>query len=139
MANLFVELVAPDRKVYQGEAESVRVPGVEGSFTILANHAPMIAAFEVGPIFVTSSDGERIAYATSGGFIEVVDNRVTVLAETVEPATEIDVERARAAEERAKQSVSSALDDAQREEASAALERARNRLRIAVGQIGSRN
>lgn len=139
MANLFVELVAPDRMVYQGEAESVRVPGVEGSFTILANHAPMIAAFEVGPIFVTSSDGERIAYATSGGFIEVVDNRVTVLAETVEPATEIDVERARAAEERAKQSVSSALDDAQREEASAALERARNRLRIAVGQIGSRN
>lgn len=139
MANLFVELVAPDRKVYQGEAESVRVPGVEGSFTILANHAPMIAAFEVGPIFVTSSDGERIAYATSGGFVEVVDNRVTVLAETVEPATEIDVERARAAEERAKQSVSSALDDAQREEAAAALQRARNRLRVAVGQIGSRN
>src|SRR5690625_5953448 len=93
MANLFVELVAPDRKVYQGEAESVRVPGVEGSFTILANHAPMIAAFEVGPIFVTSSDGARIAYATSGGFIEVVDNRVTVLAETVEPGTRSGVGR----------------------------------------------
>ena len=139
MPKLFVELVAPDRKVYQGEAESVRVPGVEGSFTVLANHAPMIAAFEVGPIFITSADGERISYATSGGFVEVVDNRVTVLAETVEPSTEIDVERARAAEERARQSVVTAGDDEHREEAAAALQRARNRLRVAMGQVGARN
>src|SRR5690625_6197165 len=103
MANLFVELVAPDRKVYQGEAESVRVPGVEGSFTILANHAPVIAAFEVGPILVTASDRNRIAYATSGGVIDVVDNRATGLAETGAPPAETHAERARAADASAKQ------------------------------------
>ncbi len=135
---LFVEIVTPDRRVFRGEALSIRAPGVEGSFEVLYNHAPMVAAITVGPLFVTTPSGERITFATSGGFVEVLGNRVTVLAETAEPASEIDVERARAAEQRALDRLHNAQSAEERAEAEAALERARNRLRIAMGQVGQR-
>jgi F-type H+-transporting ATPase subunit epsilon len=135
MPNLYVELVSPDRKVFQGEAQGVRAPGVEGSFSVLYNHAPMIAAFEIGPLYITNAIGERIIYATSGGFLEVVDNKVTILAETAEPASEIDVERARESEERARERLRLAGDSEERALAETALERARNRLRVTMGQV----
>ena len=131
---MFVEIVAPDRRVFQGEAESVRAPGVEGSFQVLHGHAPMIAAFETGPLYVTPEGGERLQFATSGGFLEVLDDRVTVLAETAEPSTDIDVERARAAEERALAQLQNASGE-DRERVQSALDRARNRLRLAMGQV----
>ncbi|SHK32439.1 F0F1 ATP synthase subunit epsilon [Rhodothermus profundi] len=135
---LFVEIVAPDRRVFRGEALSVRAPGVEGSFEVRYNHAPMVAAITVGPLFVTTPAGERITFATSGGFVEVLGNTVTILAETAEPASEIDVERARAAEQRALERLQKAQTPEERAEAEAALERARNRLRVAMGQVGQR-
>lgn len=135
---LYVEIVAPDGRVFQGDAEGVRAPGVEGSFEVLTNHAPMIAAFGVGPLRVISADGEEIFYATSGGFVEVLDNHVTILAETAEPASGIDVERARAAEERALERLRSADEPAERTSAERALERARNRARVSMGQVGKR-
>jgi F-type H+-transporting ATPase subunit epsilon len=138
MPNLYVEIVAPDRRVFQGEATGVRAPGVEGSFEVRYNHAPMIAAFEVGPIYVTTPGGEKIAFATSGGFLEVLHNRVTVLAETAEPASEIDVDRARASEQRALERLHAAADTEERAQAERALERARNRLRLTMGQVGAR-
>lgn len=138
MPNLYVEIVAPDRRVFQGEARGVRAPGVEGSFEVLYNHAPMIAAFEVGPLYVTTPEGERIVFATSGGFLEVLDNRVTVLAETAEPPTEIDVDRARAAEQRALERLHQPSEGLERQRAERALERARNRVRVAVGNVGTR-
>ena len=136
MIMLYVEIVAPDKRVFQGEAQSVQAPGVEGSFQVLNNHAPMIAAIGTGPMYVTTSGGEKVAFATSGGFLEVLNNRVTVLAETVEPASEIDVDRAKAAEERARQRLLEASSE-DRARAESALERARNRARIAMGQVGS--
>ena len=129
--NLFVEIVVPDKRIFQGDAEGVRAPGVEGAFEVLRNHAPMIAAFEVGPLNVRTSSGERITYATSGGFLEVINNHVTVLAETAEPVSEIDVEQARQAEKRAQERLQN-IDREDREQAEAALERARNRLRLAI-------
>ncbi len=136
--NLFVNLVAPDRNVFRGEASRVRAPGVEGSFEVLYNHAPMIAALRVGPIFVTTPTGDRIAFATSGGFLEVAENNVTILVESAEPATEIDVERARAAEERALSLLRTGGEDLDRTRAERSLERARNRLRVAMGQVGTK-
>lgn len=135
---IYVEIVAPNGRVFQGEAQGVRAPGVEGSFEVLNNHAPMIAAFGVGPIRVTTSAGDEIFYATSGGFLEVIDNHVTVLAETAEPASDIDVERARAAEERALERLRTSEGDVDRQRAENALERARNRLRVSMGQVGQR-
>ena len=138
MPNLYVEIVSPDKLVYQGEAQGVRAPGVDGSFEVLYNHAPMIAAFGVGELRVTTPTGEQIFYATSGGFVEVIDNHVNVMAETAEPASEIDVERARTAEERALERLRGAQGEAERRTAERDLERARNRLRISMGQVGHR-
>lgn len=132
---LYVEIVAPDKRVFAGEAESLRAPGLEGSFQVLYNHAPMIAAVEVGPLTVSTPAGERITFATSGGFVEVLNNTVTVLAETVEPASDIDVDRARAAEERARERLQQAASAEERMRAESDLERARNRLRVTMGKV----
>ena len=137
MPNLHVDIVSPEGQVFSGEAEGIRAPGAEGSFEVLYNHAPMIAALEVGSIFVTPPSGEKIAYATSGGFLEVLDNTVTVLAETAEPASEIDVDRAREAEERALERLRSGEAGADRRQAERDLERARNRARVSMGQVGA--
>ena len=136
--NLYVEIVSPSGSIFRGEAGGVRAPGVEGSFEVLYNHAPMIAAFEIGPLFVTTPAGDRIGFATSGGFLEVLNNTVTVLAETAEPSTGIDLERARDAEQRALQRLKAGGDAEERKRAAAALERARNRARVAMGSVGKR-
>ncbi|MDX1531974.1 MAG: F0F1 ATP synthase subunit epsilon, partial [Rhodothermales bacterium] len=102
------------------------------------NHAPMLAAIGVGPVTVTPPDGAPIVFATSGGFVEVLDNRVIMVAETAEPADEIDVERAQAAEEHAREQIAASQTPEERAEAEAALERARNRLRATMGQVGTR-
>ncbi len=132
---IYVDIVSPTGSVFKGEAERVRAPGIQGAFEILHNHAPMIAAIELGPLFVTLTSGDRVAFATSGGFVEVLNNTVTVLAETAEPATNIDIERAKAAEARALERMSTG-DDAQRRKARQALERAR--LRMSMGNVGGK-
>lgn len=134
--NLHVEIVSPDRNVFRGEATGVRAPGVEGSFEVLYNHAPMIAAFGVGPLYVTLPTGQKVTFATSGGFLEVLNNTVTVLAEAIEPDSEIDVERARIAEQHALDRIKASENEIDRVKAEHALDRARNRLRLAVSQIG---
>ena len=112
----------------------VRAPGIQGSFEVLHNHAPMIAAIEIGPLYITNTENQKIAFATSGGFVEVLNNTVTILAETAEPASDIDIERAKAAEEKALALLES--DDAdQRERARRKLERAR--LRMSMGKVGT--
>ena len=143
---LTVDIVTPDEHPYQGPANGVRAPGIEGSFEVRKDHAPMIAAFGIGPLIVKTQSAheyadvhnDRIIFATSGGFLEIVDNKVTVLAETVEPASEIDVERAESAEERARRRLEKGLDGEEREEYEAARKRARNRLRVAMGKVGTR-
>lgn len=142
---LDVDIVTPDNRPFQGPADGVRAPGVEGAFEVRKNHAPMIAAFGIGPLIVKTDSAHeyadvhdnRIVFATSGGFLEIVENQVTVLAETVEPASEIDVERAENAKERALQRLEAGIDGEEREKYESALERARNRLRVAMGQVGS--
>ncbi|PSQ93639.1 MAG: ATP synthase F1 subunit epsilon [Bacteroidetes bacterium QH_2_63_10] len=142
---LDVDIVTPDSHPYQGPANGVRAQGVDGSFEVRNNHAPMIAAFEIGPLIVKTDEAHeyadvhdnRIVFATSGGFLEVVENHVTVLAETVEPASEIDVERAENAKDRAVRRLEEGVTGKEREKYEAARERARNRLRVAMGQVGS--
>jgi len=96
----------------------------------------MIAAIEVGTIVVTGVDGNPITIATSGGFVEVQNNTVSVVAETAELASEIDVERAKAAEQRAVEALANA-DPQVKATMEAALERARNRVRVAMGSVGT--
>jgi len=136
---LSVDIVSPKGSLFQGDVQSIQAPGLQGTFQVLYNHAPMIAALAVGPMTIVTSSGERVVFATSGGFLEVIKNKVTVLAETAEPASDIDVERAQAAEQRAIERLKASGSGAERERANAALERARNRARIAMGQVGTRS
>jgi F-type H+-transporting ATPase subunit epsilon len=134
---LYVEIVAPDRSAFRGEATSFRAPGVEGSFEVLYNHAPMIAATGVGPVTITTPGGESVQFATSGGVVEVLDNRVIMVTETAEPVGEIDLERAKAAEERARERLRESQTPEERAAAEADLERSRNRARLALGRVGA--
>ncbi len=134
---VFVEIITPDRIVFRGAASIVQLPGVDGLFEVMHNHAPLLAQITIGPMrLVVPGEGD-ILFATSGGFVDVLNNNVTILAETAEPASEIDVERARAAEQRALERLRGAAL-AEREEILRELERARNRLRVAMGTVGKR-
>ena len=135
---MFVEIVSPSGRVFSGESQGITAPGVEGSFQVLKNHAPLIAAIEVGPLVVKDNQGHDITFATSGGFVEVANNSVTVLAETAELASEIDVERAKEAEQRAVEALAGSLDEHSKAAMTVALERARNRVRVAVAGVGRR-
>ena len=74
-----LEIITPDKVLFQGEITEARFPGVDGSFEILKDHAPMIARIEGGQIRVTSSKGEKQYFTVDPGFVEVLNNRVVAL------------------------------------------------------------
>lgn len=125
-----LEIITPSKVVYKDEATSLSAPGIEGNFQILYDHAPFLSALEVGEIKVKSKSGSDTQYATSGGFVEVNDNHVVVLADSVEKASEIDVERASAAKSRAEDRLRTKQDQIDEVRARASLMRAMNRLRL---------
>jgi F-type H+-transporting ATPase subunit epsilon len=129
-----VDIVAPDRVVLSDEAVSLRAPGIEGSFGILPNHAPMLAELTPGELDYRRANGQEVRLAVASGFLQVFNNQVTVLADAAERVEEIDVERARRALEAAKAEVraAQATYDADRIAAAEnAVERASNRIRTA--------
>ena len=77
---MHLEIITPDRKVFEGEVTSVRFPGTDGSFEVLNNHAPLIAALQAGEVTLTGAAG-REAIRIEGGVVEVLRNNVIVLAE----------------------------------------------------------
>ena len=127
-----LEIVTPKRVVYDGDAESLTAPGVEGGFQVLVNHAPMLAGIGCGEVTVRDGSGTRTQYATSGGVVEVKQNHVIVLAESAERADEIDSKRAEAARDRARARIGSREEGTDIERARLALERATNRLKISA-------
>ncbi|MFV1979693.1 MAG: ATP synthase F1 subunit epsilon [Rhodothermia bacterium] len=136
-ASLLVDIVEPTGSIFRGEVQRFRAPGTEGSFEILKDHAPMLVETRIGPVFITTPNGDRILFAASSGFVQVVDNRIIMIVEAAEPASDIDVDRAKKAEDRAKEGLKEGLE-IDRRHAESALERARNRLRVAMGQVGRR-
>lgn len=76
-----LEIVTPDRKVYEGEAVSVQFPGSDGLFEVLNNHAPLIGALGQGNIRIRTATGEQ-RITIDGGVVEVLNNKITVLAES---------------------------------------------------------
>lgn len=77
-----LEILTPDKKIFEGEVTSVTVPGTLGSFQILKDHAPIISTLEDGEVKVVSGAAEQI-FKIKGGVVEVVDNKIIVLAEAV--------------------------------------------------------
>lgn len=131
MASLSVEIVTGEQVVYQQDDVSMVVaPGAEGSLGILPNHAPLVTLLKGGELRVKTGSGEE-ALVVNGGFLEVVNNKVVVLADTAERAGDIDVERAEAARRSAEEALRNRTDVQDIEEAQAALQRAAVRLRVA--------
>lgn len=79
---MYLEIITPDKKVFSGEIDSVRVPGSKGSFAVLKYHAPIISTLENGKVKVVERGAESF-FEISGGTIEVKDNNVIILAESV--------------------------------------------------------
>lgn len=127
---IHLEIVTPFRQVYSGEVTSIRAPGVEGYFGVLPRHTPFMVALTVGELTVAENGVEK-HFATSGGFAEVLPNRVTILAETAEEAAEIDIERAEEARARAERRLAEGRTRWDVDRARAALLRAKNRLQVA--------
>ncbi len=134
MANkLILEVVTPSRQVVSDEVDLATAPGTDGVFGVMANHAPLLATLQIGEMHY-EKDGEVVRLAVSGGFCEVSNNRMTVLAEAAEKSEEIDIDRALKAKERAERRLQEA--ETRREEidlarAKAAMTRALVRLKIA--------
>jgi F-type H+-transporting ATPase subunit epsilon len=126
-----LEIVTPRRVVFKGDVTSFSAPGTIGGFQVLYNHAPLLSSLQVGEVRLVPGEGPEQRFATSGGFVEVKENHVVMLGETVERADEIDVERAKAAQGRAQKRLAEKRSDIDFERASVALARALNRLKIA--------
>ena len=99
-SKIALELVTPDRALVREDVDEIQVPGTEGYFGILPGHTPLLATMKVGELWYRVGN-ERFYLAVSGGFVEVLPDRVTVLAQVAERAEEIDVPRAEAARQRA--------------------------------------
>ena len=127
---MHVEVVTAERELYSGEADVVIAPGSEGELGILPRHAALLTTLKVGQLLIRLGGAEEPLFV-SGGFLEVSNNSVTVLAETAERAEEIDQARAEAARRRAQEHLQQAQSDVERAELVGALERAVARLRVA--------
>ena len=79
---MYLEIITPDKRLYSGEIELIRVPGSKGSFEVLKNHAPIISTLEKGKIKILTADKKEEFIQVSGGMIEVKNNNIIVLAET---------------------------------------------------------
>lgn len=124
-----LEIVTPSKLAFSSDVVSVTVPGTLGEFQVLYNHAPIVSNLEIGKIKVQTKDGETLHFAISGGVIEVLANKVVLLASSLERYDEIDKERAAQAVERARKRLEK-REQIDVTRAEAALTRGLNRLKV---------
>ena len=131
MAETFhLRIVTPTQQVVREETEEMQVPGKEGYLGILAGHAPLLSELKIGEI--TYRQGKELRrLAVSWGFVEVLPEQVTVLAETAEKSSDIDVSRAQTSKERAERRLSNPDPDTDINRATIALHKALSRLQVA--------
>jgi len=127
---LYFQVVSPYGTVINTDVQFVVVPGAEGELGFLPNHAPLISTLEIGVIRYTVDEKVK-KMAVSGGFVEVADNKVVILAETAELAECIDVARAQAAKARAEKRLQDKQSETDLKRADLALRRAVARLNAA--------
>ncbi|HEY3132290.1 MAG TPA: F0F1 ATP synthase subunit epsilon [Acidobacteriota bacterium] len=128
--NIKLEIVTPDRLYFSGEVDEVSVPGVEGYLGILPGHAPLLSELKIGEIMYRQGELRTYLFC-SWGFVEVLPDRVSVLAEAAQHPEEIDVARAQEEKEQAEQQLKSKDPDTDFEGARIALESATARLQVA--------
>ena len=128
MAELTLEIITPEKPIFKDTIESVTIPGTLGGFQILKDHAPLISSFEIGIIKIKKSSNDSY-YTTAGGTVEVKDNKVLVIADSIEKVEDINKDRAEEARKRAEERLRKKHEeDIDEVRAEAALKRALNRL-----------
>jgi F-type H+-transporting ATPase subunit epsilon len=125
-----LEIVTAERVVYSDEVDLVSAPTRDGRVGILPRHAPLLTVLEPGELDIVK-DGQRTPFAVSGGFMEVLPTRVTILADTVERADEIDLERAERARALAEERMQMAQTERDQLIAEAKLRKELARMRVA--------
>jgi F-type H+-transporting ATPase subunit epsilon len=128
---LTLEIVTPDRALVREEVDEVELPGYEGYFGVLPGHTPLLATLKVGELWYRTGS-EKHFLAIAGGFVEVLPDRVTVLAQIAERAQDIDVGRAEASKQRAEERLARAARDIDLERARIALMKSLVRLQVAT-------
>ena len=127
---LHLEVITPERRVYEDDVDMVIAPGAEGYLGILPHHAPLLTALGPGEFRVKKGGTEEVL-AVFGGFMDVRADRVVVLTDAAEPVEDIDLQRAQQARERAQQALEAGPPSAADEQrARAALQRALIRIRV---------
>ena len=125
-----LDILTPERTVCSEEADIVIARALDGEIGILSNHAPLVAALDIAPLRY-KKDGIEHFVAVNGGFMEVKDNRISILTPSAETAAEIDIRRAEAAKERAEKRLEAPTPEIDVQRAELALRRAMLRLKIA--------
>jgi F-type H+-transporting ATPase subunit epsilon len=137
MSPLRLEIVTAERQIFADDVDMVVAPGSEGELGILPHHAPLLTTLKPGELRIKKG-GEEILIAVTGGFMEVLSDRVTILADAAERAEEIDLARAEAARQRAEERMAGRTVEVDRSRAMAALQRANVRLRVGQKQAARR-
>lgn len=124
-------VLTEEKAVVEEVVQSMTAPGTEGYLGVLRNHAPLVTALKPGKLTVKDLESREREYAVSGGFLEISHNTATLLADALEAAEEIDLPRAEAAAQRARDRLAKPGPEIDVARAEAALKRALNRARIA--------
>ncbi len=128
---LQLEIVTPERQAYSDTVDAVYCPGTEGEFGVLPHHAPLLSMLGVGELRIQKGGDEEF-FAIAGGFVQVRPDKVVVMAELADLASEIDMEAAEEARLEAERAIAAGFDEpADLARARAAMERALLRIRVA--------
>ena len=127
----FLEVVTPQKAVVSEEIQSISAPGSEGEFCALKGHTTFLTSLKIGGIRYKDASGNERMLFVSGGFAEVLPDKVTILAESAERSEDIDLSRAKEAQVRAEKRLGDKAADIDLVRAEAALHRAIYRIRIA--------
>jgi F-type H+-transporting ATPase subunit epsilon len=131
MPDLKLDIYTPSKLAYSAGIKAVTIPGTAGSFQVLLNHAPLISTLELGAIKVIVDNNVTIFFCTGGGTVEVLNNNVKVLADSLEQVNEIDIDRAKAALKRAEERLEhKSVEKIDVPRAELAFARAMNRIKI---------
>lgn len=127
-----LQIITPEKIAYEGEAEQVTLPTIDGEITILANHIPLISIMKHGELII-KNESEEILMAVCNGFVEVKKNCITIMTDIAERAEDIDEKRAQNAKKRAQESLEEKdrMSDIAFADVTAAMERSLARIKVA--------
>jgi F-type H+-transporting ATPase subunit epsilon len=137
-STIHLEIITPDVAVFNDEVESVIVRALDGDLGILPQHAPLIASLDIWPLSYTKDGSKKLVFV-AGGFLEVNNNKITIVSPAAETPEQIDVERAKRAKQRAEERLNGNRDNIDVVRATLALNRAMRRIELATskGPVGT--